>query len=133
MSSPGAYRRGVVLLTTCLVLALPVAASATTGTSTDLHEKVTITAAGTTWAPNIDHHAATTGTTVKFTVVNDDSHAHWFQFGKHRTKLLAKGSSVQFFYNFTRPVAVTWLVGPGKAVSKTSSGKIPVEFPPSFH
>jgi hypothetical protein len=115
------------------VLALPVAASATTGTSTDLHEKVTITAKGTTWSPNFGHRAATTGTTVKFTVINVDSSAHWFQFGKHRTKLLAKGRSVVFYYNFTRPVAVTWRVGPGKAVSATSSGKIPVDFPPRFH
>jgi hypothetical protein len=123
----------VIAVTTCLALAFPVAASATTGTLTDLHEKVTITAKGSTWKPYFGHRSATTGTTVRFTVVNEDSRAHWFQIGKHRTKLLPKGASVRFYYDFTSPVTVKWLVGPGKAVSKTSSGEIPVIFPQHFH
>ena len=123
----------VVAMGACLMSATPVVALATTGTATDLHEKITITAKGTTWTPRVGNHPASTGTTVRFTIVNDDSHAHWFQFGKHRTKKLAKGASVRFFYNFTRPVPVKWQVGPGKAVSSTSSGQIKVDFPGHFH
>jgi hypothetical protein len=128
-------RSGVVaLVATCVTLATPVVALATTGTATDLHERVTLTAKGTTWKPKIvSYRHATTGTTVRFTIVNADSRRHWFQFGKYRTKLLKKGASEVLFYNFTRPVDVKWRVGPGKAVSKTSSGKIVVVFPPHFH
>ncbi len=133
MSSLRVHRLAALGVAVCLMLAVPVAASATTGTSTDLHEKITITAKGTSWSPKIGNRSARTGTTVKFTIINSDSHSHWFQFGKHRTPLLARGRSSKFFYNFTRPVAVKWLVGPGKPVSSTSSGKIPVEFPPTFH
>jgi hypothetical protein len=134
MARPGARSGVVALVAMCVMLSTPVVAFATTGTATDLHERVTLTAKGTTWTPRIvSYRHATTGTTVKFTIVNRDSHRHWFQFGKHRTKLLKKGASQIFFYNFTRPVDVKWRVGPGKAVSKTSSGKIVVVFPPHFH
>ena len=127
-------RAGVIAaMTACAMLATPVVALATTGTATDLHEQVVITAKGTTWKPAIGNHHAHTGTTVKFKIVNDDSHAHWFQFGTHRTKLLRKGASAQFFYNFTRPVPAKWQVGPGKPAGKTSSGTIKVTFPVSFH
>jgi hypothetical protein len=133
MPRPGARTPAALAVTTLLMLATPVVASATTGTSTDLHERVTITATGTTWTPKIGNRKATTGTTVRFTVVNDAAAAHWFQFGTHRTKLLKKGASSLFYYNFTRPVAVKWQVGPGKSKVKTYSGKIPVQFPPQFH
>lgn len=133
MSRFGARAGAVLATATCLVMSTPVVAIATTGTATDLHEKVTITAKGTTWTPRVGNHPASTGTTVKFTIVNDDSRVHWFQFGKQRTKTLKKGASATFFYNFTRPVPVKWEVGPGKPVSKTSSGTVKVDFPGHFH
>jgi hypothetical protein len=114
-----------------VMLALPLAADATTGTQTDLHAKVTITNKGTSWTPaTVRRHDARTGTTVRIQVVNQGPGRHWFRLGLRQTKLLAKGASATFFYNFTKPGHLVWRSGPEQNLG---TGKITVVFPPSFH
>lgn len=121
----------IVAGVTCVMLSVPLAALATTGTQTDLRAKVTITAKGTSWSPaRARHHSATTGTTVRIRVVNQGPGRHWFRLGTRKTKPLAKGASATFFYNFTKPGHVTWRSGPEHDLG---AGVITVRFPPSFH
>jgi hypothetical protein len=128
-SRPRAY----LLLTAaviCVSLSEPLAASATTGTQTEFRVKITISAKGTSWSPPLGHHHATTGTTLRVQVVNEGPGRHWFRLGTRKTKLLAKGASATFFYNFIKPGKVAWQTGPGKGLG---AGQVPVVFPPSFH
>lgn len=116
---------------TCVLLTIPLAALATTGTQTDLRATITITAKGTAWSPaKARRHSASTGTTVRIHVVNKGPGRHWFRLGKRQTKLLAKGASETFFYNFSRPGHVAWRSGPQQNLG---AGQITVRFPPSFH
>jgi hypothetical protein len=116
---------------TSVMLSVPLAALATTGTQTDLRATVTISAKGTAWSPaRARHHSATTGTTVRIRVVNKGPGRHWFRLGTRKTKLLAKGASATFFYNFTKPGHVVWRSGPQQNLG---AGQITVRFPPTFH
>ncbi|HEY2651313.1 MAG TPA: hypothetical protein VGI50_05280 [Solirubrobacteraceae bacterium] len=126
--------RAQLLVTTgviSLMLALPLAADATTGTQTDLHAKVTITNKGTFWTPaTAPRHSAKTGTTVQIKVVNEGPGRHWFRLGTLQTRLLAKGATSTFYYSFSKPGHVAWRSGPEQNLG---TGKIAVVFPPTFH
>jgi len=113
--------------------AAPVAAVATTGTSTDKRTVVTITGKGATWKPALSKMHLTTGVTLRVHVVNKASGRHWFRFGIHKTKTLRTGESYTFYYNLDTPGKYPWNVGLGHVRGKAFHGTYMLPFPSHFH
>ena len=133
MTVSSALRRLAVAGTAVAALAITANAVATTGTQTDKREKATITTTGVTWVPALRRLHPTTGTTVRFHVINQSPASHWFAVGSRRTKVLAVGKTDTFFYSFTTPGKVSWHVGLGKVTAAGFHGIFKVTFPSHFN
>jgi hypothetical protein len=115
-----------------VALAIPVAASATTGIETSVPVKVVLTEKGAVWTPPLKKLHPDTDTTFEIKVINKTAQPHSFKIGYRETKLLPKGASQFFFYSFHLVGPTAWLVKHGNVQGAGLKGKFNVKIQKSF-
>jgi hypothetical protein len=126
--------RSLVLLT-CLaavLLAWPLAASATTGRGITRTFNVTITDKGVSWKPSLSTLHPLVGTELKLTVVNHSSSTHWFRVGTAQTKPLRAKAKAPLDYKVKKLGKLPWLAGLGPVTGAGFHGLIRIGLPGSF-
>jgi hypothetical protein len=116
-----------------LLVAMPVAALATTGTDTDKRTVVTITTKGVSYKPALNTMKLSTGVTLRLHILNKLPGRHVFRFGTHVTKVMPSGGSYTFYYVLDTPGDYRWKVERGKVNSKKFHGVYVLPLPNHFH
>jgi hypothetical protein len=116
----------------CVALALPVAASATTGIETSVPVKVVLTEQGAVWTPALRKLHPDTDTTYEIKVINQSAQAHSFRIGYRETKILQKGGSQFFFYSFHLIGQTPWQAKHGNVQGTGFHGTFRVKLQTSF-
>jgi hypothetical protein len=97
-----------------VLLALPVAAGATTGIETSTPVRVILTDKGAVWTPALKKLHPDTDTTYEIKVINRAAKPSTFKIGFRQTKVLPKGASQFFYYSFHLIGNVGWAAAPAR-------------------
>lgn len=122
----------LALILGTFALALPLAASATTGIETTVPVRVVVTDKTVVWTPALSKLHPDTDTTYEIKVVNRTAQPHSFKIGYRETKVLPKGASQFFYYSFHLVGQTSWQVRHGKLPATGHSGSFTVTIQKSF-
>jgi hypothetical protein len=127
-------RRWIVVLSclAALLLTAPLDASATTGRGVTRAFRVTLTDRGVTWKPALRTLDPLVGGSLRLTVVNGSSRAHWFRVGTVRSKPIAPRGTARLSFTFKRLGPVAWVTGLGAVGTAPFHGAIRVRLPGVF-
>ena len=113
-------------------LALPLAASATTGIETSVPVRIVLTDKAVVWTPALSKLHPDTDTTYEIKVVNRTTQPHSFKIGYRETKVLPRGASQFFYYSFHLVGQTPWQVKHGKLPATGHSGSFTVKIQKGF-